>query len=157
MLALQTIIKLSILHALWWSVRPKHVVVLQYKQTAVLDGVLRIYTERSRKDSAFEGALGGIGNRHKTWLVKPAGMRSFGTDSRRWKRNLQKKVAKSLHVTWNRVELVAFVNVLAALLSGCSGSEKFLDWLSYFSVSRSALFGTSKHNFTRQSDNIHIY
>jgi hypothetical protein len=152
MLALQTIIKLSILHALWWSVRPKHVVVFQYKQIVVLDKVLRIYTEGSRKNNAFGGALGGMGNRHKTWLVKPAGMRSFGKASRRWKRNLQKKVAKRFHVTWNRIELVAFVNVLAALLSGCTDSEKFLDWLSYFSVSKSALFGTSEHDLTRRRD-----
>jgi hypothetical protein len=65
------------------------------------------------------------------------------------KRNLQKKVAKSLRVTWNSAALVAFVNVLAALLSGCTDGGEFLDLLSCFSISRSALFGTSKQNLTR--------
>jgi hypothetical protein len=66
------------------------------------------------------------------------------------KRNLQKKVAKRLHVTWNRIALVAFVNVFVALLSGRAEGETFLDWPSGCSVSRSALLGTRKHNLTRQ-------
>lgn len=89
MLALQTIIKLPILQALWWFVRPKHVAVLQYKQIIVLDEVLGICTERSRKDNGFEGALRGMGNRYKTWFVKPEGMRLFGKASRRWTANLE--------------------------------------------------------------------
>jgi hypothetical protein len=39
--------------------------VLQYKQIIVPNGVLRILSERSGKESFFEGAMGGMGNKHK--------------------------------------------------------------------------------------------